>query len=223
MMRALTIALLVLGLSSCAEHEPVAPASFPSTGLYTPGSTLGASDPTDVPMVVRSNRCVSLPPVPGAVDGGVVGTAGALTIAYTTQTVDAFFAPKNCSAVWIETMTGAYVATIEVRCALRRPGLVYWQERGCTDPDGLGPDVTTSATLKTHETTHEIEWTGLDFEGKGVPDGMYKLHIEITETDKEPGELNVVDIVKGPSPYTEPLPVPLDGYLKEGSVTWTVR
>jgi hypothetical protein len=220
-MRFASIALLAIGLVACAEHEPIAPASYPSTGLYVPGSTLGASDPTDVPMVVRSNRCVSLPPVPGAVDGGVVGTAGTLTVAYTTQTVDAFFAPRNCTAVWLETMDGKYVATIEVRCALRRYGLVYWQERACIEE--LGPDATTSATLKTHDTMHEVTWTGLDFEGKGVPDGMYKLHIEITETDKEPGELNVMVIEKGPSPFTLPLPVPLDGALKEGTATWMVQ
>jgi len=207
--------------SSCAEHERVAPSSHPSTGLYTPGSTLGASDPTDMPMpgAGLGNRCVSLPST-GVVDGGVVGTAGELTIEYRTQTYDGRYAPKNCTAVWLETVDEAYVATLEVSAVLRRPGLVYWQDHACIEK--LGPDVVTSATLRTHEKMHELTWTGVDFEGKGVPDGVYKLFIEVTETDKEPGEINVFDIMKGPMPYAMPLPVTVDGTLAEVTATWTV-
>lgn len=215
------LALLLLG--GCAEHERLEPSSYPSTGLYTPGSTLGASDPTDMPMEGASlgNRCVSLPALPGASDGGVVGSAGTLAITYMTQSYDGRFAPKNCTAVWIETVEGAYVATLEVDAALRRPGLVYWQDHACTQK--LGPDAMTSATLRNHDKMHELEWTGLDFEGKAVADGPYKLFIEVTETDKEPGELNVFDISKGPMPYTMELPVALDGTLVHVTATWTVR
>lgn len=221
-MRALAIATLSLGLCvSCAEHERVTPSSYPSSGLYTPGSTLGASDPTDAPMEGRSNRCVSLPPVPGAVDGGVVGTAGTLTVEYMTQTVGGEFAPRNVSAVWIETMAGAYVATIELSAAIRRKDLAYFQDRACTDEPG--PDVIVSATQKTHDKMHMAEWTGLDFEGKGVPDGEYKLYIEVTETDLEPGELNTYVFTKGPAPFTMTLPVPLEGMLKQATATWAVR
>lgn len=221
-MRALAISMLSLGLCvSCAEHEPVAPSSYPSSGLYTPGSTLGASDPTDTPMMGRSNRCVPLPPVPGVPDGGAVGTSGTLKVEYMTQTSGGQYAPRNISAVWVETMAGAYVATIELSAAIRRKDLVYFQDRACTD--GLGPDVIVSATQRTHEKMHVAEWTGLDFEGKGVPDGPYKLYIEVTETDLEPGELNTYDFTKGPEPFTMTLPVPVDGMLLQATATWAVQ
>lgn len=222
--RKVVLGVLLLGsVVSCSEHERVEASSYPSAGLYTPGSTLRASDPTDVPMpgAGLGNRCVSLPAVPGAVDGGAVGSSGSLAIEYSTQTYEGRYAPKNCTAVWIETTAGAYVATLEVTAALHRAGLVYWQDHGCIEK--LGPDAVTSETLRTHEKLHELEWSGLDFEGKAVPDGTYKLFIEVTETDKEPGELNTFEITKGPMPYTMELPVALDGPLVSVIATWTVQ
>jgi len=214
--------LLLLCVVACNEHERIAPSSYPSTGLYTPGSTLGASDPTDVPMpgVGLGNRCVSLPST-GAVDGGAVGTTGMLTIEYATKTYDGRYAPKNCTAVWLETMDGAFVATLEITAILRRPGMVYWQEHACTEKHG--PDVVTSATLRTHDKMHELTWAGFDFEGKGVPDATYKLFIEVAETDKEPGMLEVFEIVKGPAPYSMQLPVAIEAPLVQVTATWAVQ
>ena len=222
MTRSLVIALALVA-ASCSEHERVSSSGYPSAGLYTPGSTLGASDPTDTPTEGSGlgNRCVSLPGSVAA-DAGPIGTDGTLTVKYMTRTYyEGRYAPKNCSAVWIETAAGAYVATIEVTAGLRRPGLVYWQDHACTEK--LGPDATTSATLRNHDKEHEVEWTGRDFEGKSVPDGTYKLFIEITETDLEPGEVNEFEIVKGPMPFTMALPTALEGPLKEGTVTWAVQ
>jgi hypothetical protein len=224
MTRGLLVIALGLVAASCSEHERVSSSTYPSAGLYTPGSTLGASDPTDVPTEGSGlgNRCVSLPNS-AAADAGPIGAEGTLAIQYKTRTYyEGNYAPKNCSAVWIETAAGAYVATLELTAtALRRPALVYWQDHACTEK--LGPDVTTSATLRNHDKEHELEWTGVDFEGKAVPDGMYKLFIEITETDLEPGEVNEFDFMKGPMPFVMALPTALEGPLMEGSVTWTVK
>jgi len=221
MLRSLAFALPLL-VAACSEHERASSSSYPSAGLYTPGSTLGASDPTDTPTegAGLGNRCVSLP-FGGTPDAGPLGAEGTLTLSYMTRSYDGRYAPKNCTAVWIETADGAYVATLELTAALRRPGLVFWQDGACTEK--LGPDAVTSATLRNHDKLHEVTWTGRDFEGKSVPDGQYVLHIEITESDKEPGELNSFDITKGPMPYTMELPVALEGPLAQGTVTWTAQ
>lgn len=216
-MRALALAALAL-CASCAEHESVSPSSHPSSGLYTPGSTLGASDPTDIPPM---RVCTSLPPGPGAIDGGAVGTSGTLTIEYMTKTYDGLYAPRNVTAVWIETTNEQYVATLELQAAVRRKDLVYFQDHTCVDQ--LGPDAIVSATLRSHDKMHVLSWTGLDFEGKGVPDGDYQLFIEMTETDLEPGQLNVFGIIKGPSSYTMPLQVPLEAPLTQVTATWAVQ
>lgn len=217
MKRFLSLATLPLALVACVELDSIDPArpnAYPTAGLYTPQSTLGASDPTDTPNPAAGlgARCAPLAAVPQ----GVPAHKGTLTVTYTTQTQDGRYAPKNCSAAWIETLEGAYVATIELRAALRRPGLVFWQDRACTQK--LGPDVVSSATLKDHQKPHELSWTGVDFDGKPIPDGMYNLFIEVTETDKQPGELYMFGFDKAGEAYNREVGV--DGYLVTLSLDW---
>jgi hypothetical protein len=208
---------LVLASVSCTP-ETVEPSArdYPTAGLYTPGSTLGASDPTDVPLpgMGLGQRCVT-PNGAGSADAGPED-GNVLTVNYETQTLDGRYAPKNCEAVWVETVDGQYVATLEVTAGLRRPGLIYWQERACTQE--LGPDAITSATLREHK-AHEVKWTGVDFMGRPMPDGPYKLYVEVTETDKEPGELAIFDFVKGPVSSVD-APVASDGPITKLNITW---
>jgi len=189
----LALALLACGIEP-ADRDPSA---YPGAGLYTPGSAIGASDPTDTPdpTIVYSNRCVSPSPPAG---GTPSVTTGELAIVFTTQSIDERYAPKNCTAAWIETMDDQFVATIEISAQLRRPGLVYWQEQACTEK--LGPDVVSSATKLVHG-DHDATWTGVDLNGTAMPDGDYRLYIEVTETDKSPGELDVFTFTKGPTAF----------------------
>lgn len=213
------VCALMLGAGACAiETADRGPASFPSAGLYTPESVLGASDPTDTPQpgAGLGNRCVALPPLDPAAGPP---SAGTLVLEYTTVSTKGRYAPHNCTAVWIETSAGQYVATLEITAGLRRPGLVYWQDHACTEK--LGPDVITSATLKTHDKPHEVIWNGLDLDGNAVADGLYKLFIEVTETDKDPGEFVSYDFMKGGTPYGMELPVPFEGPLAHVHIEWT--
>lgn len=217
-LRALMLSMLSLSVSCTAETGGDNARDYPTAGLYTPGSMLGASDPTDVPLpgMGLGQRCVAPPGASDDADGGA--GAGVLEVTYTTQTLQGRYAPKNCSAVWVETVDGLYVATLELTAGLRRPGLVYWQERACTQE--LGPDVIASATLRDHQKTHELEWTGVDFMGHPMPDGPYKLYVEVTETDKEPGELAIFDFVKG-TESSVVAPVPPGGPLQQLTIVWT--
>jgi hypothetical protein len=207
--------LLVLSADCTPAPHDITPSSYPTAGLYTPGSTLGASDPTDTPKpgAGLGNRCVV--PSSHVVDAGP-GT-GTLHLDYTTQTEHGRYAPKNCTAAWIETTDGQYVATIEIDAALRRPALVYWQDHTCIEKPG--PDVVTSATLPDHTKAHAAMWSGLDFAGDPMPDGPYKLFIEVTESDKEPGDIGVFDFAKGP-PSTVSPPVAAEGPLMQVTLTW---
>jgi hypothetical protein len=204
---------LCAGTGCELEQAPVESSAYPTAGLYTPGSALGASDPSDVmqPSANLGNRCAPL-----AAAGP--STTGVLRIEYRTQSLMGRYAPKNCSAVWIETADGRYVATLELSAALRRPGLVYFQDHACSEK--LGPDVVTSATKADHMKAHSAMWSGADFEAKPAADGAYKLMIEVTESDKEPGELSSFDFEKGPMAFTREAPVAVDGPLQQVTITW---
>jgi hypothetical protein len=206
--------LALLASAGCAmEQGAVESSAYPAAGLYTPGSALGASDPTDVMAPTTGglgNRCAAL--------AAAGGTAGKLTVQYRTQSLAGRYAPKNCSAVWIETADGRYVATLELSAALRRPGLVYFQDHACVEK--LGPDVMTSATKPDHNKAHMALWNGVDFEGKPAADGGYKLFIEVTESDKEPGELSSFDFQKGAMGFATEAPVAPEGPLQQVTLTW---
>jgi hypothetical protein len=215
---ALLAGCVALGCGPAARD--IAPSDYPSAGLYTPGSTLGASDPTDTPMVGvgLGNRCV-VPGHPADAGAGPPSTAGTLQVDYTTQTQHGRYAPKNCTATWVETAAGDYVATLEIGAALRRPGLVYWQDHACTDKPG--PDVVTSATLPDHTKPHKAMWSGVDFAGNPMPDGAYELFIEVTESDKEPGDFAAFELQKGPMAFSVDEPVAFDGPLQQVTVAWS--
>jgi hypothetical protein len=217
----LVVYTLLIAASGCAfEGVDQAQASFPSAGLYTPGSTIGASDPTDTPQPGANlgNRCVSLPALDPAAG---MPTEGTLLVEYKTLSVMERYAPRNCTAVWIETVNEQYVATIEIAANLRKPSLEYWQNHACTEKPG--PDVVTSATLPDHEKMHEAVWNGLDFEGKPVPDGPYRLFIEVTETDKDPGEFAMFEFMKTATPYMMELPVSAEGPLERVKIDWGMK
>lgn len=212
----LNATLLALALAGCEGEAPAQQQTlYPAAGLYTPGSLLGASDPSDTPTPGSGlgDRCVSL----GTPDN-LLATMGKMTVRYMTRSLDGRYAPKNCTATWIETTDGRYVATIEVTAALRRPGLVYWQDHACTEK--LGPDVVSSATLVDHDREHEVTWNGLDLDAKPVPDGDYVLFVEVTESDKEPGELSSFSFTKGPTGFAGPQPVDAEGPLLALSIEW---
>jgi hypothetical protein len=206
----------------CGEETGAAPMRNPIAGLYTPGSTLGASDPTDVPLpgMGLGERCVALSDDGNAADGGAAGgSPGELVVDYQTQSLMGRYAPKNCTAVWIETTDGRYVTTLELTAALRRPGLVYFQEHACVEE--LGPDAITSATLSDHMKPHKAKWSGADFQGLPMPDGPYKLFIEVTESDKEPGEVASFDVIKS-SGFELEAPVDAAGPLLSVHVAWVL-
>lgn len=212
-----SVALVVVAFAGCEPEEPRRDQTlYPVAGLYTPGSLLGASDPTDTPTpgAGLGDRCVPLGNAPDA----SAATTGMLTLRYRTRSLDGRYAPKNCTATWIETADGRYVATLEVTAALRRPGLVYWQDHAC--PEKLGPDVVTSATLPDHEQEHLAAWNGFDLDGQLVPDGSYVLFVEVTESDKEPGELSSFEFVKGPMGSSGAQAVDAEGPLLELWLEW---
>lgn len=207
---------------ACADPDELEPArAYPQAGLYTPGNTLGASDPTDRPKPASTLGARCKPFAEPAADGGVDSSSGSLRVQYTTQPTRGKYTPRNCGASWIESADGRYVTTLEIRAALRRPALVYLHEHACEDQPG--PDVMTAATSANHDKPHNLTWSGKDFAGVLVPDGMYRLFIENTETDKAPGVFAVFEFEKSSKPFSVQPALDPDAALSSLTITWQPR
>ncbi len=169
-----------------------------NVGLYTPGSTLGATQLTTPDAGVDASvedptgdRCVGV--------SADAGTPGTLTVDFTTTPIGERWGPANVGAVWIEDASGVYVETLERWAALRAGSLYRWKAHACTSawPE---MDAMTGATLATHGTPHHDVWNGKDFKGTLAPDGTYELFIEVTETELNYGPLAMYEFHKGPKP-----------------------
>jgi hypothetical protein len=88
--------------------------------------------------------------------------------------------PKNMGAIWISTMDGKFVRSLEAwgRHMERSQNLVAFRAVCDCSP----ADVTASATLRMHQ-EHVVTWDMTDRAGATVPDGQYTLHVEVSDYD----------------------------------------
>ena len=136
--------------------------------------------------------------------GGVMGDPGTeatLTVEFTTAPLDEHWTPANVGAVWIEDAEETFVRTIGYWAAVRIASLYVWGKRAC-HMSALEPDARTGATEPKHDKLHAFNWDGKDLRGHVVPDGMYSLHIEVTETETNFGPHEVIPFNKGTDAQT---------------------
>lgn len=135
---------------------------------------------------------------------GKPGTQGVLSVSFETQTLGTapHWGPSNMGAVWIEDASGTYIKTIERWVSqLRERSLYHWQTHACTNawPE---PDAVSQASLA-EPAKHHSTWDSKDLHGKVVPDGMYYLLIEVTETETAYGPLVAYAFEKGAQPIAD--------------------
>ena len=126
-------------------------------------------------------------------DAGMPGVAAGPTLTFRVQTapVGGRFAPNNVGAIWIEDDAGRFVRTLELWGRSRSQYLRRFQAAA----KGNVLDAVTGATLTTH-LEHEVVW---DFRAAGadvVPDGAYRLKVELTDKNSA-GALLEVPFLKG--------------------------
>jgi hypothetical protein len=189
-------------------------AENPIAGLYTPGSQVGVTEEVrnaalrgsmagsgasadeaelQAKITMGGNHCIG--------STGVPGTPGKLTIDFTTASYNTGkYSPKNCGAIWIEDANGAYIATPAIWAHIRQRPLFFWQTVRCQADT---PDAITSATLDDHSKPHSVSWDGKDLKGNVVPDGMYVVHIEVTEDEVKLGRHAKFPFMKGPTAETQ--------------------
>lgn len=129
-----------------------------------------------------------------------------LTFAYTTRTQDGEYAPDNVGAVWVEDASGKWIHTLEYWGNVPNGShLSRYSRAGGPDYGAFfgirsvkpPPDTITSATLHMHKSHTGLSWDLKDKSGADVPDGMYKLVIELTE-EEAAGEFLEIAFMKGP-------------------------
>lgn len=152
------------------------------------------------------------------------GQPGTLTVSVTSASVGGRYAPRNVGAVWIETGSGQFVKTIERWAAIRVGDLRGWSAASggwgfeffgtSSAPDAV--DVVTAATLTSHR-AHSPSWAMKDVNGMVVPDGAYKVVLEVGDGSNATSE---VMFQKGPMAQTVSAPAGGRGY-SSFTVTYT--
>lgn len=108
-------------------------------------------------------------------------TAGTLTVTATTSNAGGNYAPRNIVAIWIETEQGNFVKTLLAYAANRKTHLNTWEASTTAAGSAFNVvDAITGATRNSHD-TRTCTWDGTDVNGNVVPDGNYKVRMELTD------------------------------------------
>jgi hypothetical protein len=96
------------------------------------------------------------------------------------------FAPRNILAIWVEDANARPVKVLCVLAGIMRTRLREFNQRfpmffgGFAAAVTAHPDVVTSATRRDHQPVH-VTWDLTDLNQQPVPDGLYRVLIELTD------------------------------------------
>ena len=119
----------------------------------------------------------------------IVQTPGTLTITTTTSSTVLLdpvkyansFAPDNATAYWIEDNNGKFITTLKVLTLSKMNWLTEWVSKSAKNT----VNATTGATMHNYGTI-SCTWNGKDVSGTIVPDGTYKLRMELADDQDVP-------------------------------------
>jgi len=138
----------------------------------------------------------------------IAQTDGTLTVTATTSSAGGNFAPRNIVAIWIEDNQGNFVKTLMAYAQNRKTHLNTWEASTTAAGSPFNTvDAITGAT-KTSHGTRLCTWNGTDVNATLVPDGIYRLRMELTDKNNT-GNFSTFTITKGPNPENQaPADVP---------------
>lgn len=146
-------------------------------------------------------------------------TSGILTVSVTTSSTGGNYAPKNVVAIWIEDYSGKFVKTLLEYGDKRKTYLNSWETS--TAAAGLAfntADAVTGATTNSHG-ARACAWDGTDFNQKPVPDGEYRVRMELTDKNAM-GNTATFTFQKGPN-HQSVSPPNVPGFSSV-TLNWTV-
>ncbi|MHB9140443.1 MAG: DUF2271 domain-containing protein [Paludibacter sp.] len=118
-------------------------------------------------------------------------TSGTLTISTLTSAAGGGYKPKNIVAIWIRTSSGTFVKSLLVLAATRKNDLTTWYSNSASNVT----DATTGATQSGH-TTRTATWNGTNTSKVLVPNGDYKVCMELADGSRNYHEFT---FTKGPT------------------------
>ncbi|HEY3370318.1 MAG TPA: DUF2271 domain-containing protein [Prolixibacteraceae bacterium] len=128
-------------------------------------------------------------------------TSGTLTVKVMTSSTGGNYAPKNIVAIWIEDSTGKFVKTLLAYANTRKTHLNTWEASSTTAGSAFNTtDATTGATQSSHG-TRTCQWNGTNYSGNVMPDGNYKVRMELTDKNAT-GNTASFTFIKGPNSQT---------------------
>lgn len=108
-------------------------------------------------------------------------TSGTLSVSVSTSSAGGNYAPRNIVAIWVEDNSGKFVKTLLAYANNRITHLNTWQASTLAIGNEFNKtDAITGATQSSHG-TRTCQWNGTDYSGKLMPDGEYKLRMELTD------------------------------------------
>ncbi|MEI6091556.1 MAG: DUF2271 domain-containing protein [bacterium] len=140
--------------------------------------------------------------------GLMADTDGKLTVSTTTSTAGGQFTPRNIVSIWIEDASGNFVKTLMVYSKFYTTYLSKWKASTLKAGSQYNSvDAITGAT-KTAYGKLDCYWNGKDYKGNSMPDGKYKVWMELTDKNAT-GNSTSFEFTKGavidnPSYHTVP-------------------
>ncbi len=141
-------------------------------------------------------------------------TPGNLSFSVTTVTLNGTYKPKHIMAVWIENASGQFIKTKIKYGNSYLQYLNVWK----TKSNSNVVDATTGATRSTHG-IKSFTWNGTDVSGNVVPDGTYKVWLQMTESNAN-GPTYSCTFVKGTTPIVNQTYTNSGGYTNI-TLSWT--
>jgi len=125
-------------------------------------------------------------------------TQGELTVSTSTSSAGGNYSPRNIVAIWIEDDAGNFVKTLLAYANNRKTHLNTWQATtAAAGTEYNTVDAITGATKSSHA-TRTCVWNGEDYNASLMPDGEYKLWMELTDKNNT-GNFSSFQFTKGES------------------------
>lgn len=125
-------------------------------------------------------------------------TSGELAIKVTTSTAGGKYSPRNIVAIWVEDVNGNFVKTLLAYANKRKTHLNNWEASTNAASSAFNTvDAITGATQSNHA-TRSCSWNGKNHNGELMPDGTYKLRVELTDKNST-GNYSAFSFTKGVS------------------------